>query len=95
MHMLFQSSSTRSCKLALSTGDALEHVDAAMEDQHDLHMPREANDEGHSTGWLDLAFAMQRQPAILRAQPPLASVRDARHRLIIVISMWSSAASQP
>ena len=53
-----------------------------MEDQHDLQHAGDANDEGHSTGWLDLAFATQRQPAILRAQPPLASVRDARHRLI-------------
>ena len=26
----------------------------------DLNMPDDANDEGHSTGWLDIAFDMQR-----------------------------------
>ena len=57
-----------------------------MQVEHDLNMPDDANDEGHSTGWLHIAFAMQRQHAILRAQPHLASVRDARHRLVIVTS---------
>ena len=55
-----------------------------MQVEHDLNMPDDANDEGHSTGWLDIAFGMQRQHAILRAQPHLASVSDARHRLIIL-----------
>ena len=43
-------------KLVLSTGDAPHHVGAGCKTSMTFNMLRDANEEGHSTGWLDLAF---------------------------------------
>ena len=42
----------------MSTGDAVDHVDAGRKTTVIGNMPRDANDEGHSYGWLDVASTM-------------------------------------
>ena len=65
----------------MSTGNGLHHVGVGCKASMIFNMPRNANDEGHITGWLNLAFAMQRQPAILRAQPHAPRTSPVDYRL--------------
>ena len=66
----------RSWKLVLSTGNGLHHVGVGCKTSMIFNMPRDANDEGHSTGWLGSRFcyvATARHPQ--RSASPCISAR--------------------